>query len=202
MLLVAVSLSAQDPMVPSPSPAPTDGNLIEDSGFETDQGKWLNYNFGPQFTVEWGATDQRHGGAKSLKLSATQKTDDLKKWEMSGAKLIFPVKPGDIISGGAWLKWEGIVGAEAYIECKWLDANQRELKTSSTDVVGIGTEHKLAGTGDWQYQDLGMWTDQERTAPNEAAFVDFRLTLLAPGTADKATGTVWWDDAKFIIKHK
>jgi hypothetical protein len=121
---------------------------------------------------------------------------------MSGAKLIFPVKPGDVINGGAWLKWEGCSGVEIYIECKWLDANQRELKTSSTDIVGIGTEHITTAKGDWQYQDLGMWTDKERTAPNEAAFVDFRLTLLAAGTADKATGSAWWDDAKFSIQSK
>jgi hypothetical protein len=47
-----------------------------------------------------------------------------------------------------------------------------------------------------------MWTVKERTAPAEASYVDIRLILLAAGTADKATGTVWWDDVEFKIQKR
>lgn len=170
-------------------------NLVQNPGFEEEgQGQWLNYNFGPQFAIDWNAADQKHGGNRALKLTATQLTDDAKKWEMAGARQIFPIKPGDVITGGAWLMWENLKGVEAYIECKWLNASQQEIGG------GIGTMHKNAGAGKWEYQNLEMWTVQERTAPEGAAYVDFRLTLLAAGTADTASGTVWWDDAQFGIQ--
>jgi hypothetical protein len=178
-------------------------NLVEDAGFETDgQGPWLNHWFGPQFSTDWDATDQKHGGTRSLKLMATGQTDAENRWEMCGARLIFPVRPGDIISGGGWLKWDGLKDVEVFIECKWLDEVQQEIKKSSTQILGIGTEHKTSGSGDWQYQDLATWSVAERTAPAEAKYVDFRLVLLAAGTADKATGTAWWDDVEFTIQKK
>lgn len=172
-------------------------NLIQDAGFEeTGQAQWLNYDFGPQFDIDWNSTEQKHSGNHSLKLSATQTTDSATKWEMAGAKQIFQVKPGDVISGGAWLMYENLKGVEVYLECKWLDANEQELG------VGLGTPHKTFGSGKWEYQNLEMWSPQERTAPKGAAFVDFRFTLLSAGNADKATGTAWWDDAQLTVRKK
>lgn len=173
-------------------------NLINDPGFEDKgQADWLDHDFGPQYGRDYNSTEERHSGNQSLKLWATGKYDDTNKWEMSGAKQIFPVTSGDVIKGGAWLKWRNLEKVEAYVECKWLDANQEELGS------GIGTIHKTTGSGGWEYQDLGMWKTEERTAPPGAAYVDFRLTFLSAGHADAATGTVWWDDTKFeIIKAK
>src|SRR5436190_18913651 len=89
MAMMALRVTAQD-------------TLVQDPGFEEEgRAQWLDNNFGPEFGIEWGATDQKHGGARALKLTATQKTDAPNKWEMSGSKQIFPIKPGDIISGGA-----------------------------------------------------------------------------------------------------
>jgi hypothetical protein len=172
-------------------------NLVQDPGFEDEgQAQWLEYNFGPQFKVEWNNTEQKHGGNNALKLTATQTTDAANKWEMSGAKQIFPVKPGDIVSGGAWLMYENLKGVEVYLECKWLDASQKELGP------GLGTLHKTTGSAKWEYQNLEMWSPTERTAPEGAAFIDFRVTLLSAGNADTATGTAWWDDAQFTITPK
>ena len=87
------------------------------------------------------------------------------------------------------MKWANLNQAEAFIESKWLKADMSEIG-------GIGTAHKTTGSGDWQYQDLGMWTDAERTAPANAAYVDYRLVFLSAGHADTATGNVWWDAAE------
>lgn len=173
------------------TPAIASANLVGDPGFEgSGQGPWLDYNWGPQWTANYDATDQVHGGSQSLKLSTGTTVDT---WEMVGTKQIFAVQPGYIISGGAWLKWQNLNSVEAYIESKWLNASQVELGT------GIGTVHKTSGSGEWEYQDLNMWTVAERTAPAGAAFVDYRLTLLAAGTGPSATGQVWWDDAQFTV---
>ena len=175
--------------------AKAENNLIADPGFEDQgQGAWINYDFGPEFGREYNAADEKHDGKQSLKLWATGKTNDPKKWEMSGAKQVFPIKPGEVINGGAWLKWEGLNGGEKVIEYKWHDSDKKELGG------GIGTVHKTDGAGNWEYQDLNTWTPLERTAPERAAYVDFRLTLLAPGSADIAKGMVWWDDAQITIE--
>jgi hypothetical protein len=180
-----------------PTYADNSPNLVQDAGFEEEgQAQWLTYDFGPQFKADWDAVDQKHGEARSLKLSATQSTDAPNKWEMSGAKQVFPVRPGDIITGGAWLMVENLKGVEVYLECKWLDSSQKEMGS------GIGTTHKTSGSSKWEYQNLEMWTPQERTAPDGASFVDLRLTLLAAGTADTATGTAWWDDVQFNVIPK
>jgi hypothetical protein len=172
-------------------------NLIQDPGFEEEgQAQWLSYDFGPQFGIDWNASDQKHGGNHALKLAATQTTDVANKWEMSGAKQIMPVRPGDIVTGGAWLMYENLKGVEVFLECKWLDSAQKELGP------GLGTIHKTAGSTKWEYQNLEMWTPLERTAPEGAAYVDFRLTLLSAGSADTATGTAWWDDAQFTVIPK
>ncbi len=166
-------------------------NVVGDSGFEgSGQGPWLNYNWGPQWTINYDATDSVYGGGQSAKLS-TGPTGDT--WEMVGTKQIFSVAPGDVVNGGVWMKWQNLINVEAYLESKWLDAGQNELGT------GIGTVHKTSGSGDWEYQDLGMWSQAERTAPTGAAFIDYRLTLLAAGTGPDAGGTVWFDDANFTV---
>lgn len=172
-------------------------NLVGDASFENEgQAQWLDHSWGPQYVVEWDAMDQAHGGKSALKLVATQITDVPNRYEMAGARQIFPVKPGDMISGGGWLAYDNLKGVEVYMECKWLDENQQELGT------GIGTPHKTAGSGKWEYQNLETWSAQERTAPKDAAFVDLRLILLSAGNADKATGTAWWDDVQFTIRKK
>ena len=172
-------------------------NLVGDAGFEDEgQAQWLDHNWGPQYVVDWNATDERHNGKSSLKLVATQITDVPNKYEMAGAKQIFPVKPGDMISGGGWLMYENLKGVEVYLECKWLDEDQGELGG------GVGTAHKTFGSGRWEYQNLEMWSPKERTAPKGATFVDLRLILLSAGSAEKATGTAWWDDIQFSIRKK
>jgi hypothetical protein len=191
------------------SPLMAAENLAQDPGFEAEgQAEWLSYNFGPQFGIEWNATDQKHGGKHSLKLtttpnmsmmpsaSQTMQIGNSNKWEMSGAKQVYAVQPGDIISGGAWLMYQNLQKVEVFLECKWLDAAQKELGG------GIGTVHKMAGSAKWEYQNLEMWSPLERTAPEGASFVDLRLTFLAAGTSDIATGTAWWDDVQFTIKKK
>ena len=195
MTKISVILAIAIMVVPCVALAGT--NLIDDPGFE-DKGQagWLDNDFGPQYVRDYNSTEERHSGNQSLKLEATGKYDDANKWEMSGAKQIFPVTPGDVIKGGAWLKCKNLGKVEAYVECKWLDADKQELGS------GIGTVHKTTGSGDWEYQDLGMWTEAERTAPAKAAYVDFRLNLLSAGFADTATGMVWWDDVKFEIVPK
>ena len=158
------------------------------------QGTWLNAGFGPEYFLDPNATDQVLFGAQSLKLAATQTTDDPAKWEMAQAKQIFAVNPGDVINGSAWLKWENLGGGiQAQIECKWLSATGAELGS------GIGTTPVTSGSGNWQLQDLSSWSLAQRTAPVGAAFVDYRLFLLSPGSADVATGTVWWDNASFTV---
>ncbi|MFA5164569.1 MAG: PEP-CTERM sorting domain-containing protein [Candidatus Omnitrophota bacterium] len=166
-------------------------NAVGDYGFEgAGQGPWLDYNWGPQWTIDYDAADSVHEGSQALKLSAGPTTDS---WEMAGAKQIFAVNPGDVVDGGVWMKWENLSNIEAYLECKWLNASQEELGS------GIGIVHQTSGSGDWQYQSLSSWSEAERTAPANAAYIDYRLTLLAPGTGTSATGTVWFDDAQFTV---
>lgn len=156
------------------------------------QGTWLDSGFGPQYAIDPNATDQALFGTQSLKLSATQTTDDPNKWEMAQAKQIFAVTPGQVVNGSAWLKWENLTGnIQAQIEVKWLKADGSEVGG------GIGTAPILAGSGNWQLQDLSTWSVAQRTAPVGTAYADFRLLLLSPGGADTATGTVWWDQATF-----
>lgn len=195
MIKSSVILALMIAIVPCVAFAGT--NFINDPGFEDKgQADWLDYDFGPQYGKDYNSTEEKHSGNQSLKLWATGKYDDTNKWEMSGAKQIFPVAPGDVIKGGAWLKWKDLEKAEAYIECKWLDANQEELGS------GIGTIHKTGGSGGWEYQDLSIWKTEERTAPPGAAYVDFRLNILSAGHADTAGGIVWWDDANFEVIPK
>ncbi len=176
-------------------PAIASANVISNSGFEEKgQGSWINYDFGPEFGRDWNNVEEKHDGVQSLKLWTTSKTNDPNKWEMTGAKQIFAVQPGDVINGGAWLKTDNLNGVEAFVECKWLDSDKKELGS------GIGTVHKTSGSSDWEYQDLSTWTPEERTAPAGAAYVDFRINLLSPGNSDVATGTVWWDEAQFSIE--
>lgn len=164
------------------------------------QGTWLNIGFGPQYLIDPNATDEEHGGSQSLKLTATGITDDVNGWEMAGAKQIFAVTPGEVINGGAWLKWSGLTGnIETKIEAKWLKADGSEFAAGEVPQPGIGTAAKTAGSGDWEFQDLSSWSVEQRTAPAGAAYVDFRLFLLSPGDADNAAGTVWWDDASFSV---
>ncbi|MDD5424088.1 MAG: PEP-CTERM sorting domain-containing protein [Dehalococcoidales bacterium] len=166
-------------------------NAVGDPGFEgAGQGPWLDYNWGPQWTVNYDAADSVHGGSQSLKLTAGSTTDT---WEMTGTKQVFAVNPGDVVDGGVWMKWQDLSNIEAYLECKWLKADRSELGT------GIGIVHQTTGSGDWQYQSLSSWSSAERTAPADAAYIDYRLTLLAPGTGTSATGTVWFDDAQFTV---
>lgn len=166
-------------------------NAVGDPGFEgAGQGPWLDYNWGPQWTIDYDAADSVHGGSQALKLSAGSTTDS---WEMAGAKQVFAVNPGDVVDGGVWMKWENLSNIEAYLECKWLNASQEELGS------GIGIVHQTTGSGDWQYQSLSSWSEAERTAPVNAAYIDYRLTLLAPGTGTSATGTVWFDDTQFTV---
>jgi len=166
-------------------------NAIGDAGFEGEgQGPWLDYNWGPQWTIDYDAADSVHGGSQALKLSAGSTTDS---WEMVGAKQVFAVNPGDVVDGGVWMKWQDLSNIEAYLECKWLNASQEELGS------GIGIVHQTSGSGDWQYQSLSSWSEAERTAPANAAYIDYRLTLLAPGTGTSATGTVWFDDTQFTV---
>jgi len=190
-------------------------NQVSDPGFEAsgpmlayDFGNfaanplntWLNVGFGPQYLIDPNATDQVHGGSQSMKLTATGITDDANKWEMSGAKQIFAVTPGEVVNGSAWLRWQGLTGViESHIEAKWLKADGSEFGAGEVPQPGIGTATKTAGSGGWEFQDLSTWSVAQRTAPAGAAFVDFRLTLLSPGGADTATGTVWWDDATFTV---
>jgi len=166
-------------------------NAIGDAGFEgAGQGPWLDYNWGPQWTIDYDAADSVHGGSQALKLSAGSTTDS---WEMVGAKQVFAVNPGDVVDGGVWMKWQDLSNIEAYLECKWINASQEELGS------GIGIVHQTSGSGDWQYQSLSSWSEAERTAPANAAYIDYRLTLLAPGTGTSATGTVWFDDTQFTV---
>ena len=173
------------------SPSFANANVVGDPGFEgAGQGPWLDYNWGPQWSINYDATDSVHSGSQSAKLSTGSTTD---AWEMVGTKQIFAVNPGDLVNGGVWMKWQNLSNVEAYLECKWLNASQTELGS------GIGTVHKTSGSGDWEFQDLGAWTAAERTAPAGAAFIDYRLTLLAPNTGPTATGTVWFDDTNFTV---
>ncbi|MBV9462940.1 MAG: hypothetical protein JO317_01820, partial [Verrucomicrobiae bacterium] len=90
-----------------PAPATAPGNALKNPGFETQgAGGWLNYNWGPQYGIEWNGTDDHHSGDYALKLIATGQTDDPNGYEMSGAKQVIPVHPGDILEGGVWLKWK------------------------------------------------------------------------------------------------
>lgn len=172
-------------------PSFASANVVGDPGFEgSGQGPWLDYNWGPQWSVNYDATDSVRSGSQSLKV-ATGPTSDA--WEMAGAKQIFAVNPGDVVNGGVWMKWQNLSNIEAYLECKWLNSAQAELGT------GIGTVHKTSGSGDWEYQDLSMWSQAERTAPAGAAYIDYRLTLLSPGNGPTATGTAWFDDAQFTV---
>lgn len=178
-------------------------NLISDAGFEGNgQGSWITDNWDGPWSNNYDVTDYKYSGSQSLKQVANG-TNVSTNWEKAEAKQIFPIQPGDMINGGAWLKWENLSNIEAYIECKWLDANQQELKSVPWGyVVGLGTTHKTSGSADWEYQDLIVWKVTERTAPPGAAYVDFRLVFLSAGEADVAAGTIWWDDAQFEILSK
>jgi PEP-CTERM motif-containing protein len=163
-------------------------------------GTWLNSSFGPEYFLDPNATDQVLFGSQSLKLSATQTTDDGAKWEKAEAKQLFQVAPGQVINGSAWLKWENLTGTiQTQIECKWLKANGQEFTALETPQPGIGTAAITGGSGNWQLQDLSTWSVAQRTAPVGAAYVDIRLLLLSPGGADVATGTVWWDNVSFTV---
>ncbi len=165
-------------------------NVLGDSGFEgAGAGPWITDNWGGPWTNDYDATDQTHAGAQSLKQVANG-TNAANNWEKAEAKQVFSTSPGQVISGGAWLKWTNLNQVEAFIESKWLKADMSEIG-------GIGTAHKTLGSGDWEYQDLGMWTEAQRTAPANTAYVDYRLVLLSAGHADTATGSVWWDDSEF-----
>lgn len=170
-----------------------EANVLSDSGFEgSGAGEWISDMWGGQFGIDYDAADFSRSGGQSLKQWATGVTDDANGWEKSEAKQIISVQPGYIIAGGAWLKYENLNQVEAKIECKWLDSGFNELPG------GIGTA-VTSGSGDWTYQDLSVWDEAQRTAPEGASYVDFRLFVLAPGTAETATGTVWWDDAEFSV---
>ncbi|MDP3786165.1 MAG: PEP-CTERM sorting domain-containing protein [Candidatus Omnitrophota bacterium] len=190
MMKLLIALVAAAVMV---MPSVASANVLGDSGFEgTGAGPWISDNWGGPWTNDYDATDQIHAGAQSLKQVANG-TNVLNKWEKAEAKQIFAVQPGDVVNGGVWMKWANISNAEAFLESKWLNASQAELGS------GIGTVHKTSGSGDWEFQDLGTWTEAQRTAPVNAAYVDYRLVFLSAGNADIATGTVWFDDANFTV---
>lgn len=167
-------------------------NVVGDPGFEgSGAGPWATDNWGGPWNNDYDATDQKHSGTQSLKQVANG-TNDTGNWEKAEAKQVFPINPGDVISGGVWLKYQNLSNVEAFLECKWLNSGGAEIG-------GLGTTHQTSGSSDWAYQDLGMWTVAERTAPANAAYVDYRLVFLSAGYADTATGTAWWDDADFTI---
>lgn len=174
---------------------------VSDPGFEgAGAGAWLPDTWGGPYTVDFDAVDQVHNGSESLKQVATGTSNDPSGWEKAEAKQVFAVNPGDVVNGGAWMRWENLTGnIEAFVEAKWLDINQQELSSSSTGILGLGTAHKTSGSGNWEFQDLGTWSAEQRTAPNEARYIDLRLVLLSPGGAATATGNVWWDDASLTI---
>lgn len=188
------------------TPAIASANVLGDPGFEGagNAGVWITDNWGGPWDNNYDATDQWHAGSQSLKQVANgTNVPTPTYWEKAEAKQIFSIQPGYVINGGAWLKWDNLGGSgekadagnpwvEAFIESKWLRADFSEIS-------GIGTVHKTSGSGDWEYQDLSGWTVAERTAPADAAYVDYRLVFLSPGNANNATGTVWWDDAQFTV---
>ncbi|MBV9462849.1 MAG: PEP-CTERM sorting domain-containing protein [Verrucomicrobiae bacterium] len=193
-LKLTLLILALAPLYPSAEAA------IGDPGFEgTGAGPWIADNWDGPFLQNFDATDQVHGGAQALRQQANG-SNVANNWEKAEAKQIFAVNPGDVINGGAWMRWANLTGnIEAFVEAKWLDAGQQELTTSSTGILGLGTVHKTSGSGNWEFQDLGTWSQAQRTAPTQARFIDLRLVLLSPGGADTATGTVWWDDAQFSV---
>jgi hypothetical protein len=188
------SLQAAPPKPPmSAASRHGDRNVLVNPGFEVEgPAGWINQNRGALSGIHWNTPDQKHGGQASLRLTA----DRINPWEVMGAKQLLRVRPGNVISGGAWLRYENLENAALGVECKWLDARQNELGG------GIGTLRRTQGSADWAYQDLNTRTIEERTAPLGAFYVDFRLTLLSSGNADTATGTAWWDDAWFWIENK
>ncbi|MCK9555254.1 PEP-CTERM sorting domain-containing protein [bacterium] len=187
MRLVAVFFVCMLIMVPAVASA----NMLVDSGFEgSGAGSWIEDLWGGPWVNDFDNTVNSRSG-ESLYQSVNG-SNDPGNWEKAEAKQIISINPGDVIGGGAWLKYNNLNQVEAKIECKWLDAAYNEISG------GIGTS-VTTGTGDWEYQDLNVWSVSDRTAPEGASYVDFRLFLLAPGTADTATGEIWWDDADFGV---
>ena len=185
--LLAVVIAGLLAMVPVVASA----NLLGDADFEgADAGPWIEDTWGGPWVNDFNNTVNSRSG-ESLYQTANG-SNDPGNWEKTEAKQIIAVTPGDVIGGGAWLKYENLSQVEAKIECKWLDSGYGELGG------GISTS-VTSGTGGWTFQDLNTWSVADRTAPAGASYVDFRLFLLAPGTADTATGEIWWDDADFSV---
>lgn len=145
-------------------------NLAPNPGFETDPN--VDYYTNGSGTFTW-ASDQAHGGAKSVKVVSAVGTTT--RWMSQIPKI--PVVGGTRYAVQAYLRIAAAAGANVTVSFWKSDQSYQGTSISSSDI---------AGTADWQQVGL------EAVAPSDAAYmrVEFRLN---------GAGTLWADDVSVVV---
>ena len=168
-------------------------NLLLNGGFESGKPSMFTAEAGAGAVLTW-ATDQIHGGTRSLKIAKVG-TGASSRW-VSGNNVRYWVNsiPKDHdIKLGAWVKTSGVNTAPANASDKW----QLKFAFYDTNMVIIGAPVVLdvdqsVATRDW-------YADTNAVASLTLPTTAYKLIISAEAGAT-ATGTVWFDDFLFLSR--
>ncbi len=164
------------------TPAIASANLLTNGDFEGSAGaSWVNWGHA-NFTRDFDATDNKHGGAESYKVSWTTSVPE---WNSAIAlQEYIPISGGQTAYADLWVDvTSALNNAEAYLEVIFYN--------------GVGTETgKQAGTKFGSF--TGGWTQDSFSyvAPSGTTNAKYQLVVL-PLPGGSASGTVYFDDAYF-----
>ena len=167
-------------------------NLLKNGGFESGKPSLFSADAGTSgATLTW-ATDQKHGGTRSLKIEKSG-TAGSAKWVSSNnvRYWVDNIPSGVDIKIGAWVKTQGVNTAPANADAKW----QVKYTFYDTNMVVIGAPVALdvdqsTASKDW-------YADTNAVGSVILPKTAYKLMISAEAGAN-ATGTVWFDDFLFL----